>query len=426
MRTVFYIFHTFWATRSALLFFVIISISFYSVIADKGVSILPDSIHAYALTATYTPRSATTGNTILSGLSVFQSWWVFDNQPLSKPIKDIVDQPWAIVPRSTWLSQSTKQWAHNAIRLSLIMQILDDKLVSFVDRPYAAWHSNFAITVRSGSIIATDKDVYDDLDLIIDNALIKIWSWTEPLMFTKRDFLSLWPIYLWKSTEDIKALGYQVVSSRYRTNKDPSYRRHNIVTAFNTLGNIRVLNPGGHINFLESIHYDEKEKRNYKEWLAIVQDEEIPVYGWGICGWSTAAYQWLITNTALTLKARNHSKRFTNLYTATINGVKITTPGIDATVFAWSTDLIITNTSDHPLIIVLNYNGNYGGVEEVMSLWFPQDQWSLQYRGSKNTYQTVVKRDPKTKKKYTEKVKTGCYTRTINGVNKTSCYKEIH
>jgi vancomycin resistance protein YoaR len=76
----------------------------------------------------------------------------------------------------------------------------------------------------------------------------------------------------------------------------------------------------------------------------------------------------LITNTALKLKARNHSKRFTNLYAATINGVKITTPGVDATVFAGSTDLVITNTSDHPVIIVLNYNGNYGGIEEVMSL----------------------------------------------------------
>jgi hypothetical protein len=61
-----------------------------------------------------------------------------------------------------------------------------------------------------------------------------------------------------------------------------------------------------------------------------------------------------------------------------------------------------------------------------MSLWLAQDQWSLRYVGYKNTYQTVTKKNPKTKKKYTEKVKIGCYTRAINDVNKTSCYKEIH
>ncbi|MBP7008156.1 VanW family protein [Patescibacteria group bacterium] len=51
-----------------------------------------------------------------------------------------------------------------------------------------------------------------------------------------------------------------------------------------------------------------------------------------------------------------------------MNGTKISTPGIDATVFAGSTDLTITNTSDHPIIIALNFNGSYGGVEEVLSL----------------------------------------------------------
>ena len=419
MRTLYYLLYRLWVKSFFTLFppFLLFLCTFVGIEAFCFQSIALD------VTSTYTPRTTTIWTTSWSWIG--QSW-LLDSQPLTKPVKDPFDQPWVVVPRSMRSSQTTKKSAHNAIRLSIISQILNDKLVSFVDRPYAAWHSNFALTVRSGSIVATDKDVYDDLDLIIDNAVVKIWSWTEPLTFTKRDLLALWPIYLWKSTDDITALWYQIVSSRYRVNRDPSYRRHNIVTAFNTLGNIRVLNPGSHINFLESIHYDEKEKRNYKEWLAIVQDEEIPVYGWGICWWSTAAYQWLITNTALKLKARNHSKRFTNLYAATINGVKITTPGVDATVFAGSTDLVITNTSDHPVIIVLNYNGNYGGIEEVMSLWLAQDQWSLRYVGYKNTYQTVTKKNPKTKKKYTEKVKIGCYTRAINDVNKTSCYKEIH
>jgi len=165
---------------------------------------------------------------------------------------------------------------------------------------------------------------------------------------------------LWKNQEELRLLGYEVVSSRYRTNTDPSYRRHNIVTAFNYLGNIIVLNPGESFDYLASIHYDPKQEKNYKNGLAIVDDAEIPVYGGGICGGSTATYQGLLTNTALQLKGRNHSKWFTNLYTATINGKKISTPGIDATVFAGSADLKVTNISDHPIIIALNYNGNYG------------------------------------------------------------------
>ncbi len=372
------------------------------------------SIYASGWTiATYIPK------TVISATSK-GSWST--QTPLAN---NTINKPYVIVSRSSWEWKPLKE-AHHAIRLSLIKQILFDQVVSFVDSPYAAWNANFALTVRSGSAVATDIDAYDDLDLIIDNALVRIWSWTEPLTFTKKDLLALRPIYLWKTTDDLKELWFEVVSSRYRVNKDPAYRRHNIVTAFKYLWHIKVLNPGAHFTFLGSIQYDESKRVNYKEWLAIVDDEEIPVYGWGICGGSTAAYQWVVTNTALSIKWRNHSKRFTNLYTATINGTKISTPGIDATVFAGSTDLTITNTSDHPIIIALNFNGSYGGVEEVLSLWQPQDRWSLEYKWYSSSTRNVTKKDPKTKRKYTEKVKTSCYTRSINGKNKTSCYKEIH
>lgn len=86
-------------------------------------------------------------------------------------------------------------------------------------------------------------------------------------------------MYLWKDSRELHALGYEVLSSRYRTNTDPAYRRHNIITAFSFLGHTRVLNPGDSVKFLASINYDGKAQKNYKNGLAIVQDEEIPVYG---------------------------------------------------------------------------------------------------------------------------------------------------
>lgn len=282
------------------------------------------------------------------------------------------------------------------------------------------------MTIRNNEIVATAIEDYDDLDLIIDNAMVKIWSGSQDIMFSKVDIQALRPIYLWKNEDELRSLWYKIASSRYRSNNDPAYRRHNIVTAFNSLGNIIVLNPGDSFDYLASIWYDPKQERNYKNGLAIVADEEIPVYGWWICWGSTATYQGLVTNKAIELKGRNHSKRFTNLYTATINGKKITTPGIDATVFAGSTDLKVTNTSDHPIVIALNYNWKYGGIEEVFSLGEINDIGSLEYIGSKVKTQKVVKKDSKTKTKYTETVKTWCYTWKINGNNKTSCYKEIH
>lgn len=211
-------------------------------------------------------------------------------------------------------------------------------------------------------------------------------------------------MFLRKNTADLEALGYQVVSSRYRTNYDAAYRRHNIITAFKFLGHIRVLNPGESIRYLKDAQFDERGRKNYKNGLAIVSNDEISVYGGGICGGSTAAYQGFLTNTALDLGARNHSRWFSDLYTATINGKKITTPGIDATVYARSLELVVKNISDHPVVLIMNYNGQRGGIEEIMTLGLESDKGSLEFVGKKGS----------------------CYTRKINGKNKTSCYKEIH
>lgn len=320
-------------------------------------------------------------------------------------VEKAIQEPFVIVPRQIRQSLTGNEAAHHAVRLSIMKQLLHSKLVSFVKNPYPSRLANYGLTQRNNVLIGTTITSKDDLDLLIDNTLEKIWNTEQNLVLSKQDIKNLGPIYLWQSAQDLHDLGYKIVSSRYRINYDPAYRRHNIVTAFWFLGHIKVLNPGETFGFLASVNYDPRAQKNYKNWLAIVNDDEIPVYGWGLCGWSTALYQGLLTNKGLTLKGRNHSKRFTNLYTATINGQKITTPGLDATVFAGSTDLYVTNTSDHPIIIAMNFNGMNGWIEEIFSVGLTEDKGSLEYVG---------------------KTKSKCYTRNINEKKKTSCYKEVH
>jgi len=56
---------------------------------------------------------------------------------------------------------------------------------------------------------------------------------------------------------------------------------------------------------------------------------------------------------------RNHSKRYKNLYTATIDGERQALPGVDATIYSPSLDLVLTNTKSYPIILAMNYDGTY-------------------------------------------------------------------
>ena len=95
--------------------------------------------------------------------------------------------------------------------------------------------------------------------------------------------------------------------------------------------------------------------------------------------------------------------------------------------YAWSRELVVTNISDHPIILAMNFNGERGGIEEVFSLGLSEDKGSLEYVGQRVYTKKVSKKSATASGgTYTQTVKTGCYTRNINGKNKTSCYKEIH
>lgn len=154
----------------------------------------------------------------------------------------------------------------------------------------------------------------------------------------------------------------------------------------------------------------------------IVEDEEQPEYGGGLCGASTALYQGTLTNTALApTEWKPHTKRYTNLYTASINDEKISTPGIDSTIYDGYVDLEVHNTATYPIILVLNYDGSYGGTEEVFSLAKTTDLGSYEFQSKRYTSSTI-----RTKTGGTQRVNGGCYNRLINGEERQSCYKEVN
>jgi vancomycin resistance protein YoaR len=74
------------------------------------------------------------------------------------------------------------------------------------------------------------------------------------------------------------------------------------------------------LQYLRDIEFDGGPRKTYKYGLSIIGDEEIPDYGGGICGSSTALYQGILTNLALDItQRRSHTRRYSDLYPATIN-----------------------------------------------------------------------------------------------------------
>jgi hypothetical protein len=219
-------------------------------------------------------------------------------------------------------------------------------------------------------------------------------------------------------------LWYEIISHRTRVNKDASYRRENIARAFSHIGHVRVLNPWQTISYLIDSEFDPEEQVKYLEWKAIFLDEEVDEYGWWLCGGSTAIYQWSFLNTWLEFVSRNHSKWYSSLYTATINGQEQQVPGIDSTIYAPYLDLKLTNKRTYPILVVMNYDGSLGWTEEVLTLSpNKNDRWT--YYVSEVTPRTFQLRQWWALWTWTRSVLWWCYTRYVHGEEKVSCYKEI-
>lgn len=305
-----------------------------------------------------------------------------------------------------------------------------------IDRYIVNWFTGRATTIDDNltqitpwenrtDIIVDNTSKSDQLDNTINNFLqsrksIETQAEKPPFLWTYDALVWLKDIQLYKTKEDLDRLWYRVVSHRHRKNYDPEYRRFNISTALQKYWATRIIVPWEEIAYLEAIEYDAKEQQNYKSWITVVLDEDQDEYGWGLCWWSTAIYQWVLTNKALELTEwRNHSKRFTNLYKAKINGEETGSAGLDSTVYDGYIDLKIKNIRDYPIILVTAYDWSYGGEEIVLTLWLEQDQWSYTYSSSYSVHSELfIDKKPRN-------VMWSCFHREVNWEDQQSCYKVV-
>jgi len=316
-----------------------------------------------------------------------------------------------------WIEE--EQEIHDYLRKAIIKQLVTRWYDNFVKKPFA-WDALLIDTM------ADDWEKYDmyahvaakdDLDRYIASVL---WWNAYDIVVDESTYASRKPIHLFKDKSDLESLWYDIVSHRERTNTDEEYRRTNISKSFSLVWRLNVINPWETISFLEDSLFDPQYKYHYLTWKIIFLDEEVEWYGWWLCWWSTAFYQWTVMNTWLSIESRNHSKRYSSLYTATINWEKITTPWLDSTIYSPSLDLKITNTAWYPIVLVATYDANHWTQEKVFTLWRKSERWSIEYVSSYNKSYTI-------NQKWWESrvVQWRCYKRIINWEEVRRCYKEI-
>ncbi len=312
------------------------------------------------------------------------------------------------------------QFLH-ALRQRIIPGLVASWFSRFATKPYG--DSQWIYVDTWWQVTVNQIFLKDDLDAYLLrrwNANKKLTTNEISLYLTPKDKDALWFVYLFKNKEDLDKLWYTLVSNRERVNTDEGYRRFNIQTAFTHIWPVRVINPGESISFLTESHFDMDEQKLYKWWKAIASDEEIDDYGGWLCGAATAIYQWAVTNSAFNITMRNHTKRYKNLYTATIDGERHALPGIDATIYSPNLDMVLTNTKTYPLVISMNYDGTYKWLESVFTLWKSDDRWSLEYIW-KRFYTATMN----VKWWGTTSVTWQCHSWYINGKKQERCYKEI-
>lgn len=312
---------------------------------------------------------------------------------------------------------------YRKLRISLISFLIENQYTHFVDQPYQeAW--NAAIVEFSWDFkVLKAIETKDMLDTLLTNKLTlfkrdftqikKLNKHLEfsPITITAQEYQNLWPVFLFKTEQDLKELWYELISRKARTNTDVDYRIHNIFTAFKNIGNVRLIMPGETFSLARELHYNpnlQDGNEAYVDGLATFGNGARMVYAGWICGVATAFYQWTLTNLWLALvEYRAHSTYYRNLYEAEINGTMITDPWLDATLYYPMFDLKVQNIRDYPIITVLNFNGLSGSKESVLTLAKAQDRGSFEYLGSY--------------KKWTS----SCFVRNINWEKRTNCYRAV-
>ena len=312
-------------------------------------------------------------------------------------------------------SQSFEEF-YQKIRIDIIKFLLESWYMNFNTQPYQ--EGNYAIVVQSWDfMVMKDITEHDGLDTVLYDALswfnanfndIKTYERImnfKPISISSDTYANLWTLFLFKNEQDIRDLWYELISWKSRANIDRDYRRHNIMAAFQNIGNVRLILPGETFNLAREIHYHpDHGDVMYMSGYATFGAGSKLVYGGWLCGVATALYQGSLTNLWFQiLEYSAHSTYYRNLFNAEINGTRVSIPWLDATIYAPRYNLQLKNIREYPIVIVFNFGWWESDKEEVFTLSKPQDKWSFEF---------VWRRGM-------------CYTWKINGKYQTNCYEYI-
>jgi len=312
------------------------------------------------------------------------------------------------------------------VRMQAIQQLITSKFDRFVTMPFGPGNDHMHVTWSltypdyPDYLVTTGIDLQDDLDILLEKKIQTLESerpfYTSLASYSLNNIIlsddeiaSLQKVYLFKSAEDLKDLGYVVSSYRTRINNDAKWRQDNISISYWNIGNVRVLNPDQKISFMDEIHYDpavNNWKRDTVNGLALMWGVSSVKWG-GICGAARGINAVLLSNKAFEIEQRyNHTRTYKNMYQNEINGQEFRIPWIDVAVYRmWSSqkDFVFKNIREYPVVLVMNYDGSVGWMEELFVLSHEEDRGILKYIGHQGN----------------------CYTREANSVPFTSCYAAV-
>ena len=323
-----------------------------------------------------------------------------------------------------WFS-SQEQLSH-ALRMNMIQQLIDKKFNRFVTIPFGpsndTMHITWSMTYPDYPeyIVATGIQLQDDLDVLIQKKLQTVdisRSLSSPFSsFSADTFIlddeeikQLQHVYLFKSQQDLGDLWYVVSSYRTRINNDAAWRKDNISISYRNIGNVRVLNTKQIFSFMDEVHKDPNAndwKRYFVDGRAIMWGLS-RVVGWGICGAARGINTVILPNKAFEVITRyNHTRTYKNMYDNQINGQEFWIPWLDVAVYRMSgstKDFVFKNIREYPIVLVMNYDGTPGWMEELFVLSHENDRGTLKYIGKKGN----------------------CYTWEANDVPFKSCYNAV-
>lgn len=313
-----------------------------------------------------------------------------------------------------------------SLRLHTIQTLITSGFDRFVTMPLGPGSDFFHLTWSQDYpeypdfYLTTGMNVQDDLDILLVKKIEDLYQhrwWFgkfsspsfDDILLDSGDIQQLQTVYLFKTEQDLKDLWYVVSSFRTRINKDPTWRQANIFNSYRNIGNVRVLNPDQELKFMDEIHYDPTagdHKRDLASGMANVGGLNM-VKWWGICGAGWGVHSTILPNKAFEILERHpHTISYNYLYEHTVNGQHYRIPGLDTSVYSFSygkKDFIIKNIREYPIVLVINYDGSDGGLEEWFVLSKEQDRGYLKYIGNEGN----------------------CYTREANGKQLRSCYSKV-